>query len=53
VVTTLPSVCICESLKDLISKVGKNKASTKEHEMNYKNTTFIMNLVDVFITLGG
>ncbi len=24
---------ICESLKDLISKVGKNTASAKEHEM--------------------
>jgi hypothetical protein len=24
---------ICESLKDLISKVGKNSESAKEHEM--------------------
>jgi len=24
---------ICESLKDLISKVGKNNVSAKEHEM--------------------
>jgi hypothetical protein len=24
---------ICESLKDLISKVGKNNASAEEHEM--------------------
>jgi len=27
---------ICESLKDLISKVGKNNASAKEHELKLK-----------------
>jgi hypothetical protein len=27
---------ICESLKDLISKVGKNNLCVKEHEIKFK-----------------
>jgi hypothetical protein len=41
---------ICESLKDLISKVGKNNPSVKEHEIKFKKITFIRNLVGIYIT---
>jgi hypothetical protein len=30
---------VCESLKDLISKVEKNCANIEEHEMKFKNMT--------------
>jgi len=34
--STFAKCIICESLKDLISKVGKNNASAKEHELKMK-----------------
>jgi hypothetical protein len=34
--STFAKCIICESLKDLISKVGKNSASAKEHELKMK-----------------
>jgi hypothetical protein len=44
---------ICESLKDLISKICKNSASAKKNEMKlWKDSSFIKNNVDVFITFG-
>jgi len=34
--STFAKCIICESLKDLISKVGKNSSSAKEHELKLK-----------------
>jgi hypothetical protein len=34
--STFAKCIICESLKDLISKVGKNSVNTKEHELKLK-----------------
>ncbi len=33
---TFAKCIICESLKDLISKVGKNSVNAKEHELKLK-----------------
>jgi hypothetical protein len=35
--STFANCTICESLKDLISKVGKNNVGAKEHEMKLRN----------------
>ncbi len=43
---------ICQSLKDLISKLGKNNDGAKEHEMNYEYTIFTRNRVIVFTIRG-
>jgi len=34
--STFAKCIVCESLKDLISKVGQNSASAMEHEFNLK-----------------
>jgi hypothetical protein len=50
--SNLAKCIICESLKDLISKVGKNSVGAKNMKWNYRNMTFTKNHVDQFITLG-
>jgi hypothetical protein len=48
--STFAKCTICKSLKDLISKVGKNSVSA--NELKLKGITNIKSCVDVFTTLG-
>jgi hypothetical protein len=41
---------VCKSLKDLISKVGKNNPCVKDHEIKLKKIPFTRNLVGIDIT---
>jgi len=50
--STFAKCIICEYLKNLISKVGKNSASAKEHELKMKRHKSIKSHVDIFIIVG-
>jgi hypothetical protein len=49
---TFAKCIVCESLKDLKSKVGKNSASGKEVQMKLKKITNIKNLAKHSIEVG-
>jgi hypothetical protein len=44
---------LCESLKDLISKLGRNNNDAREYELKLKNASCIKSHVEACTILGG